>query len=249
MREQPGAGEAPVLLHPRWPGELPWLVQGVSARGPDGEPFDLGLFGSGPVGAALERWGALRRTTGFPRAVHARQVHGARVLAHGDGPPGLLVSEGYDGHWTDAPGVLLTVSVADCVPVFLVDPERRAVAALHAGWRGVAAGMLEAGVRALASGAGSRPQDLWAHLGPAICGDCYEVGPEVHEALGLARPAGPTPIDLRGELVRRAHALGIPPDAITISEHCTRCTGSPLFSHRGGDPQRQMGFIGIRLDG
>lgn len=224
-------------------------MQGVSARGPDAEPFDLGLFGSAPAGRALERWGALRRTTGFPRAVHARQVHGARVLAHGEGPPGLLVSEGYDGHWTDVPGVLLTVSVADCVPVFLVDPRRRVVAALHAGWRGVAAGMLEAGTRALASGAGSRPEDLWAHLGPAICGQCYEVGPEVHEALGLPRPSGPTPVDLRGELVRRAAALGVPPDAITVSEHCTRCTGSPLFSHRGGDSQRQMGFIGIRLDG
>lgn len=248
VREKPAGGEAPLLLHPRWTGELPWLVQGVSSRGDDDDPFDLGLFGTGPVGRALERWGALRRATGFPRAVHARQVHGARLLAHGEGPPGLLVSEGYDGHWTDAPGVLLTVSVADCVPIFLVDPERRAVAALHAGWRGVAAGMLEAGVRALAAGVGSRPGDLWAHFGPAICGACYEVGPEVHEALGLDVPAAPTPVDLRAELARRARKLAIPVEGTTLSEHCTRCTASGLFSHRGGDAARQMGFIGIRPD-
>ncbi|HUH13237.1 MAG TPA: polyphenol oxidase family protein [Longimicrobiales bacterium] len=220
----------------------------MSGPGDGDEPFDLGLFGAVPVGRALERWGALRRATGMPRAVHARQVHGARVLAHGDGPPGLLVSEGYDGHWTDVPGVLLTVSVADCVPIFLVDPERRAVAVLHAGWRGVAAGMLEAGLRALAAGAGSRPQDVRGHFGPAICGACYEVGPEVHEALGLPVPAGPTPVDLRAELARRALSLGVPAEAVTLSEHCTRCTGSPLFSHRGGDAARQMGFIGIRPD-
>src|SRR5690606_18360795 len=101
-----------------------------------------------------------------------------------------------DGHATRAPGLLLAVSVADCVPVSLVDPERRAVALLHAGWRGAAAGILERGLEVLAERLLARPEDLHVHLGPAICGGCYEVGPEVHRALGLPEPPAPAPVDL-----------------------------------------------------
>jgi copper oxidase (laccase) domain-containing protein len=105
--------------------------------------------------------------------------------------------------------------------------------------------MLETGLRAVA------PRERWGrlrmHLGPAICGACYEVGPEVFEAVGLAAPLGPTPIDLRGVLAGRALRLGVSPALLTISEHCTRCTNSGLFSHRGGDRGRQVGYLGIGL--
>jgi copper oxidase (laccase) domain-containing protein len=130
--------------------------------------------------------------------------------------------------------------------VFVVDPVRRVVALLHAGWRGAAGGILEAGVAMMADRAGSRVEDLHVHHGPAVCGSCYEVGPEVFSALGLPEPLGPTPVDLRRALARRAVALGVPADHISISSHCTLCDQGAFFSHRGGDRARQVGFLGMK---
>lgn len=245
VREDRAPGPVPWYVHPEWAARFPWLVQGITGRGEDPEPFDLGLAGTVPVGTALSRWRALRDSVGCMRAVHARQVHGAALLWHDAGPPGLVLAEAADAHATRAEGVLLTVSVADCVPVFLVDPETRAVALLHAGWRGTAAGVLEAGIGAL-TGAGARAAALHMHCGPAICGECYEVGPEVHEALGLSVPPRAEPVDLRAVLADRAVRLGVDPALITVSEYCTRCGSSPFFSHRAGQAGRQFAGVALR---
>jgi polyphenol oxidase len=247
VREVPAGGAVPLRTHPEWAERFPWLVQGTTWRG-TGEPFDLGISGEQPVGAVLRRWRDLREALGMGAVVHARQVHGAGLWVHPGGcAPGLVVMEGVDGHLTDAPGLLLAVSVADCVPVLVVDAARRAVAALHAGWRGAAAGILEAGVRRMESEYGSRAADLHVHLGPAICGVCYEVGPEVHAALrpDSAPPEAPCPVDVRAVLAERAQASGVPAENVTVSTHCTRC-GDGFFSHRAGSPARQMGVLGIR---
>src|SRR5205085_7847567 len=108
-------------------------------------------------------------------------------------------------------------SVADCVPASIVDPARRVVAVVHAGWRGTAGGILEAALGELAR-SGSDPAALRVHFGPAICGDCYEVGPEVHAAVNPALPApeAPAPIDLRAALARRATGAGAPAERVTI---------------------------------
>jgi YfiH family protein len=177
--------------------------------------------------------------------VHSRQAHGNVVQLHHDAQDGLLVTDGFDGHATTTPGLLLTISVADCVPVFLLDPEARAIALLHAGWRGVAGDVLEAGLDALAELAGTRPEHVWMHAGPAICERCYEVGPEVHAAIGLPRPEGNTTIDLRGALARRAQRSGIALDRVTISAHCTKCGPGRFFSHRAGERGRQMALLGV----
>ena len=142
--------------------------------------------------------------------------------------------------------MLLAVTVADCVPVYLVDPEHRAVALLHAGWRGTAAGIVEAGVATLAAQFGTLPTDLHLHLGPAICGDCYEVGPEVFRALGLSEPSGPEPVDVRAVLTGQAHALGVRHGRVSFSGACTLCGDGGYFSHRRGDRERQVAFLGIR---
>lgn len=248
VREAAASRDLPLFRHEGWQEKLPWLLQGITARGSGEEPFDLGLFGDSPAGPVLERWRRMRRSLGFGGVVHARQVHGAEVETHDAGIAGLLITDGRDGHVTSAADVLLTISVADCVPIFVVDPERRAVALLHGGWRGVAAGVLEAGLRALLDG-GSDARDLLVHFGPAICGRCYEVGPEVHHALGLREPPSPTPVDLRRVLAQRARVHGIAAERITTSAWCTRCGDSPFFSHRGGFPQRQMALLGIRPAG
>ena len=251
VRETRADGAVPVHVHPEWARAFPWLVQGTTGAGAAGDGdglddglgdgFDLGLFGDTPVGTTLGRWRALREALGVPTAVHSRQVHGREIRIHDDPGPGLVVGEGDDGHLTDRPGVLLTVSVADCVPISLVDPERRRIALLHGGWRGTAAGILGRGLDAL----GAAPGTVRVHLGPAICGRCYEVGPEVHEALGLPRPPTNTPVDVRAVQARQAVAAGVPADRVTVSEHCTRC-GTGFFSHRGGSGGRQMGLLALR---
>jgi YfiH family protein len=246
VREVALDAPVPLFVHPEWAHAFPWLVQGITGRGEGGAPFDLALFGRGPTAEVLARWDALGGAVGVERRVHGRQVHGAAVRVHEAGPPGLHVAPACDGHATAAPGVLLTVGLADCVAASLVDPDRRAVALLHCGWRGAAAGILERGVEVLEERFTSEPGGLHLHLGPAICGACYEVGPEVHQALGLQVPEAPTPVDLRVVLVGRALAAGVLPERVTVSEHCTRCGDSPFFSHRGGDFQRHQAFLGVR---
>ena len=245
LRESPGPGSVPHLRLGAWGERWPWLVQGITTRGP-GEEWDLALFGEGSTGAVLGRWEELLEKLRVREAVHARQVHGAGIRAHPAGMAGLRVAPACDGHVTDRADLLLTVSVADCVPVYLVSEAPRAVGVVHAGWRGAAAGILEGALARMEAEYGVAPEGVHIHLGPSICGGCYEVGPEVHEALGEPVPQGPTPVDLRRNLARRAAAAGIPEASISVSDHCTRCGDAGLFSHRGGSRMRQMAFIGIR---
>jgi polyphenol oxidase len=236
-------------VHPVWAEELPWLVQGTTGVGDGDEPFDLGLSGGAAVGAVLDRWRRLRAAVGCASAVVSRQVHGAELARHGAGiPAGLMVLEGIDGHLTREPGLLLAVSVADCVPVSIVDPERRSIALVHAGWRGAAAGIVEAALRGVAAGDPEARARLRVHCGPSICGACYEVGPEVHRAVnpGGPHPEMPTPIDLPLAIASRVVAAGVPPGQVGRSAHCTRCGDGSFFSHRGGSPARQMGVLAIR---
>lgn len=246
VREEPFPG-IPALVHPDWRRAFPWLVQGTTRRGVGPDTFDLGMFSdASPAVSVAGAWERLRVGAGCRSVVHAHQVHGAAVRVHGPGSPGLHLAEACDGHATASPGVLLAVTVADCVPVFLVDPERRAVALLHAGWRGAAEGILERGIETLRRRLGCAPAGLHAHLGPSICGSCYRVGPEVFTALGLPAPAAPAPLDLRAALAGRAVAAGVEAGRLTVSGHCTLCGDSGMFSHRGGDRARQAGYLGIR---
>ena len=242
--------EISALVHPEWCEAFPWLLQGTTTRGLAGAPpFDFGLFGeSNSSKEARDRWSTLHQRLGARGVVHSQQVHGAVVCEYEEsssGISGLDLVDPCDGHVTSTRGLLLAVTSADCVPVFVIDPERRAVAVLHAGWRGAAAGVIESGVEKMASAFASRAEDLRLHMGPAICGTCYEVGPEVFAALQEPVPDRPTSIDLRHVLAARAVRLGVSSAAVTISAHCTVCTESGLFSHRKGHRERQVGYIGI----
>ncbi|MGH7459047.1 MAG: polyphenol oxidase family protein [Longimicrobiaceae bacterium] len=242
FEELAGGSGVPLWVHPEWAERFPGVVQGTTGRGGEEAPFDLGLWGAQPAGEALGNWRRLLEHTGAAGALHSRQQHGVRLRINK--PPsldGLLVVEGYDGHLTGVAGVLLTVSVADCVPVFLAGDQPGAVGVLHVGWRGVAGGMVEVGIRRMRG-----PVRL--HCGPAICGRCYEVGPEVHRAVHPDRPApaGPLPIDLRAAIHQRALRAGVPAGRLTLSGHCTLCGPGGFFSHRRGDRERQLGVIGLR---
>ncbi|HEU0054191.1 MAG TPA: laccase domain-containing protein, partial [Longimicrobium sp.] len=153
VEERRAALDAPLWEHPEWAERFPWLVQGTTGRGEGEEPFDLGLSGAQAVGKVLDRWRALAKETGMATAVHARQVHGVDLWVHREaGAPGVMVMDRFDGHVTDRAGLLLSVGVADCIPVFVVDADHRAVALLHSGWRGTAGGITERGIERLAHG-------------------------------------------------------------------------------------------------
>ncbi len=121
---------------------------------------------------------------GRGQVVSPYQVHGAHVRPVGR-EHGGTVQNGTDGLLTTTPGLMLLFRFADCVPLLLWDPVHRAVGLVHAGWRGVAGGIVRAAVDAFVRHAGSRPEDLWAGIGPAIGPCCYQVGPEVAQAVSL----------------------------------------------------------------
>ena len=244
--EEESGRDVPLFVHPGWFERFPWLFQGATGAGPRHEPFDLALFGDPRPAGVEERWGCIAEAAGFPRVAHSSQPHGSQVHMHDEGSPGFHLVPPGDGHVTRVPGVLLAVTVADCVPIYLVDPVQRAVALLHAGWRGAAAGILDNGLEILRDRMASRITDLYMHLGPAICGSCYEVGVEVFEALDLAAPRARGPLDLRAAIVTLAVGACVKEVRISVSSHCTRCEGSPFFSHRAGDSQRQAAVLGVR---
>ena len=116
------------------------------------------------------------------RPVWLRQVHGVRAIEAASVPDSGMVQA--DAAWTAAPGVACTVQVADCLPVLLAAGKGRAVGAAHAGWRGLAGGVVEAAVDAVAIAAGCARSELHAWLGPCIGPGQFEVGADVFEAFG-----------------------------------------------------------------
>jgi purine-nucleoside/S-methyl-5'-thioadenosine phosphorylase / adenosine deaminase len=244
MDELPVNGPVPRFELTDW-RERYGLVAGTTGRG-SGVPFDLGLAGvTAPVGSVLDRWRQLRLSLPeFSGLIVSRQVHGTEILWHQTGR-GLVILDGADGHGTDSAGLLLLVSVADCVPVYVVDPVRRAVALLHAGWRGVAGRILPKAIELLTR-TGSRVENLLMHCGVGICGQCYEVNSEVFLACGVSPPAnGRGPLDLRGVLSAQAANMGV--DKVSTSHFCSRHDGELFFSHRGsgGADGRMVAYLGL----
>lgn len=198
----------------------------------------FGVNGTEPVNEVMPRWDALRAEVG-PRLASARQVHGSTVLVHHSGWDGWLRANDADGHVSMERGTALVVSVADCVPVFLAHPSG-AIALLHSGWRGTAARIVARGIEALTH-RGIPAGELRVHTGPAICGKCYEVSPDVFGRLTGKSVDTPTTVDLRSLIADHARAMGV--GHITTSSSCTRCDNDQFFSHRAGDLGRQLGVM------
>jgi YfiH family protein len=238
-----------VSFHPDW--LLPdWSADGVGAvmttrRGGAGAgPFESmnlrGGLGDDPsvVSANLA---VLEHAVGV-RPVFLNQVHGARVvrLGRGDLRPDAPVHEA-DACITTEPGLACAVQVADCLPVLLVAPLARGVGAAHAGWRGLAHGVLGAAVQQLCAAVDCAPQELQAWLGACIGPRRFEVGADVLEACGFApasadverfRPHAPgkwlanLPLLARDRL----HAAGV--RCISGGSWCTVDEPSRFFSYR-----------------
>jgi copper oxidase (laccase) domain-containing protein len=204
--------------------------------------FDLGLASADPMRAVMTRWRALEHSMAgaFSGVVVSVQRHGAIIGSHETRVNGLLIQEGLDGHVTAVPGTLLGVTVADCIPVYLLHPASGTMALLHAGWRGVACGILEHGVETVAEQGQADSADIIMHCGVGICGRCYEVGSEVIEAITGRQNGGLQRLDLRQVLHDRARALGL--RKVSASSWCSAHDGDRFFSHRasGGDAGRML---------
>jgi polyphenol oxidase len=163
----------------------------------------------------------------------AGAVHGVAV-ARVDEPRGAV--EGVDALLTDRPRTPLFATYADCYPVILFDPVRRAVALVHAGWRGTAGRVTGAAIAAMEREYGSRPADLVAGIGPGICGNCYEVGDDVAAQFepGVTRrgsQAGKVLLDLAEANRRQLLDAGLRSERVHVSDVCTK-ESSELPSHR-----------------
>jgi YfiH family protein len=163
--------------------KLPWLVHGFSTRLGGVSPLD----GQSVLNLSFMDWDSKENVAKnrrlFQSAVGAndltlvamKQIHSALIRLF-PSPPAQPCKG--DGSATNAPGVLLAVQTADCVPILLVDPKRRAVAGVHAGWRGTLARITQKAVGRMQFEFGSNPSDLLAAIGPSIGPCCYEVGAE-----------------------------------------------------------------------
>ncbi|TAN42911.1 MAG: peptidoglycan editing factor PgeF [Nitrospirae bacterium] len=156
---------------------------------------------------------------------------------------------------TNRPRILIGVQVADCVPILMYDGKKKVVAAVHAGWRGTAAGILKNTLNVMADRFYSSPADIFVAIGPSIKGCCYQVGPEVVEGVKkstgegtyIIEKGGKYCVDLAGANKRQALSCGIPEQNIRIAADCTFCLPEKYYSYRfaKGTTGRQYGLIGM----
>lgn len=214
---------------------------GIHAFTTTREAGTYGLAGPDAVGDVMSRWTRLQDELApyARRTVIGRQVHGSHVITHRGGWDGLLRTGEADGHVAAERGIVLTVSIADCVPIFIAHPSGL-VGILHSGWRGTVARVTDAGINAFGR-LGLPPDELKIHLGPAICGRCYEVSADVREQLTGEPATRAGNVDLRSLIAQHARDLGV--SDISVSADCTKCDNDRYFSHRSGDTGRQVAVI------
>lgn len=265
-----GATTLPSPVRSELLDRIPGIVHGLTYRVPGMGKAEGNIGYSG--GRDQEDAWTMRRqwaeAIGFDveRMVNVGQVHGNEVVRAyakdvGRGAaPGTEVIGYADALVTDASNVFLSTMHADCQPILLVDPERLAVAAVHAGWRGTVADIAGNAVRAMQREFGSDPAQLVAYLGPAIGGCCNEVGDEVIDAwkaiasdmgplvdLAITKPGVKHHFDVPRANSLLLHRAGLSPENMEVSPICTKCEADWWFSHRGQGAAagRQVAFIGI----
>ena len=147
---------------------------------------------------------------------------------------------------SDSPGRMVGVKTADCLPILLVDERHRAVAAVHAGWRGTVAGVAISTLKAMAARWGTEAGDLHAAIGPGIGQCCFEVGPEV--AVQFGEPFRRTRIDLAQANRRQLVESGLAPERIYTAGLCTCCPGDQFHSYRRDREKagRMMSVVGVK---
>ncbi len=165
-----------------------------------------------------------------------------------------------DGMVTNVPGICLVTFYADCVPLYFVDPVKRAIGLSHSGWRGTAGKIGRVTVEKMCEEYGSRPEDILAAVGPSICQDCYEVSEDVierfreefredlWERLFYKKENGKYQLDLWEANRQVFLEAGIQEEHIAVTNVCTHCNPDILFSHRktGGKRGNLSAFLALK---
>lgn len=207
--------------------------------------------------AVYENYRRIADAVGFPyeSIVCSDQTHTTNVRKVGkdDRGKGLLFSRNYhdvDGLITNEPEVTLATFYADCVPLYLVDPVKKAIGLSHSGWRGTVGKIGKVTVKAMEREFGSRPEDILTAIGPSICQECYEVSEDVAEEFRKIYPRelwntllwdkgnGKYQLNLWEACRRNFLEAGILPEHIVLPEICTCCNPDFLFSHRASQGKR-----------
>ena len=218
----------------------------------------------------LENYTRMAKALGVDRdrMVASQQTHttNVRLVTEEDAGKGVVRERDYtdvDGLITNVPDLTLATFYADCVPLYFVDPKHKAIGLSHSGWRGTVNRMGQCTIDAMKKAFGTSPKDLIICIGPSICQDCFEVGPEVaaefadgfaeqyHNDLFYQKPDGKYQVDLwrANQIVLRE--AGIPANQIHTTDICTRCNPSHLFSHRimGTERGNLAAFLALREQG
>lgn len=217
------------------------------------QSLNLGLRCGDDPARALENRRRVCRSVGVPPFALVRQVHGATVVRVGRRRSGAGFEDpstalgNADAIVTSSRRVPLAILTADCVPVALADPATGQLAVIHAGWRGVAHGVLRSTVATF-----PKPSELRAAVGPAVGPDHYEVGAEVAEAVSAASPGGAVAtrsgtrilLDLPATVTRILVGLGI--RNIDREEVCTACEPERFFSHRRDGITGRQALVAMR---
>ncbi len=171
----------------------------------------------------------------------AKQIHSDRVL--------LVESPGFQGEGdaliSNLPGIGLAIRTADCLPILIADPRNRAVAAIHAGWRGVVSDIASKTIHSMCHQFDSKPEDLVIAIGPGIGPCCFEVGPEVAVQFQLS---GRTKVDLVETTCRQLRRNGVDQGQISSSGLCTYCNPELFESYRRDREAsgRMMAMVGVK---
>lgn len=196
------------------------------------------------------------------RLAMTNQIHGGAVrtvtTADLKADPYDKVTYEADGLMTDLPGVALVIYSADCIPILFYDPERRVIAAVHAGWRGTAAGIATAAVTRMKDVYGCRSENILAAIGPGIGPDCFETHEDVPNAMTAAlstavlqhikiKENGKFSVDLKGVNAMRLEQAGLDPAHIAVSQVCTACDQERFWSHRRQGTSRGSMAAAIQL--
>jgi purine-nucleoside/S-methyl-5'-thioadenosine phosphorylase / adenosine deaminase len=252
-----------VLRLAAWRG-IPWLLHGFTTR-------QTGDFGNGtPDDECLHRLGADGLKLRTVRQIHSNEV----CLLDEEGPQDGSSRPEADALISGLAGHVLGVRTADCLPLLLVDRDRRAVAAVHAGWRGTQQRVAAHAVEKMRECFGSDPGALEAAIGPGINVCCFEVGKEVAgqfhpslvvspphraktgrdiaagspaEPLAEPRPEGRPHVDLVEANREQLLEQGIPARSIWSAGRCTCCNADEYFSYRRAqDTARMLAFAGVK---
>ncbi len=254
-------------LAPSFEGMSPCTLQGFTTRheGVSRPPYhslNLGVNTEDSPHNVEGNRSLLARTFGITqeRLVTVRQNHGSDILVI-DAP-----NDDFSHFWgieadaiiTNQPGIMIGVTVADCVPILLLDPVKKVIAAVHAGWQGTAARITGKAVQGMVDVFGSRSANILAAIGPCIGPCCYEVDQPVKECFKnygetwktVAEPAGAGKWSLDLALANRMQLVdaGVAISSIQTAGQCVCCHKELYFSYRrdAGETGRQIGFIMLK---